>query len=154
MRATLGAFAACLVLAVAGCGGDGGDDGQAEFAANVNAVCTEYWPKLALIPPPAEDVDEWAAIGADLGDLLEASANELRLLEPPPGVNDEYAEWLTLRSELAAAMREVQSAGGLHDEAGVAAGLEQIETTIEEADALAEELGFDECSPTQIQTAR
>lgn len=152
MRGTLAALASCLVLAVAGCGGDGDDND--EFVANVNAVCAEYGPKLALIPPPAEDVDEWAAIGADLADLLEASANELRLLEPPAGANDEYAEWLTLRSELATAMRDVQSAGGVHDEAAVAAGLQQVETTIEEADALAEELGFDECSPTEIQTAR
>jgi hypothetical protein len=153
MRGTLAALASCLVLAVAGCGGDGDDDDD-EFVANVNAVCAEYGPKLALIPPPAEDADEWAAIGANLADLLEASANELRLLEPPAGANDEYAEWLTLRSELATAMRDVQSAGGVHDEAAVAAGLQQVETTIKEADALAEELGFDECSPTEIQTAR
>jgi hypothetical protein len=154
MKGTLGALASCLVLAVAGCGGNGDDDSEAELVANVNAVCAEYGPKLALIPPPAEDVDEWAAIGADLADLLEASTNELRLLEPPASINDEYAEWVTLRSELTTAMREVQTAGGLHDEAGVAAALQQIETTIEEADGLADELGFDECSPTEIQTAR
>ena len=153
MRVTLAALAACLVLVAAGCGGDGDDDGQAEFVANVNAVCADYGPKLALIPPPAEAKDEWAAVGADMADLLEASVNELRLLEPPESLNEEFADWLTLRDELAAVMRDVQTAGGLHDDAGLEAGLQRADSTVAEADSLAEELGFAECSPTGIRTA-
>jgi hypothetical protein len=154
MRATLAALAACFALASAACGGDGDDDGDAEFLAQVNAVCADYGPKLALIPPPAEDPDEWAAIGADMADLLEASVNELRLLEPPGGLDKEYSDWLALRSEMTTAMRDVQTVGGLHDEAGIAVGLQRLETLMAEADPLAEELGFAECSPTGVTTAR
>ena len=153
MRATLAALAACFALASAACGGDG-DDGEAEFLAQVNAVCADYGPKLALIPPPAEDPDEWAAIGADMADLLEASVNELRLLEPPGDLDEDYGDWLALRGEMPTAMRDVQIAGGLHDEAGIAAGLQRIESLMAEADPLAEELGFADCSPTGVTTAR
>ncbi len=150
MRTPLGTLAACLVLATVACGGGGGDGD--EFVSQVNAICADYGPKLALIPPPAEAKDEWAAVGADMADLLEASVNELRLLEPPESLNEGFAEWLTLRDELAAAMRDVQTAGGLHDDAGLEAGLQRADSTVAEADSLAEELGFAECSPTGIRT--
>ena len=154
MRATLAALAACFALASAACGGGGDDDRTAEFVAQVNAICADYGPKLALIPPPAEDPDEWVAIGADMADLLEASVNDLRLLEPPESLDDEYGDWLALRSDMTTAMRDVQTAAGLHDEAGIAVGLQRIETLMAEADPLAEELGFAECSPTGVTTAR
>lgn len=154
MRATLAALAACFALASAACAGGGDDDRTAEFVAQVNAICADYRPKLALIPPPAEDPDEWVAIGADMADLLEASVNELRLLEPPGSLDDEYGDWLALRSDMTTAMRDVQTAGGSHDAAGIAAGLQRMETLMAEADPLAEELGFAECSPTGVTTAR
>ena len=73
MRSTVTALATCLVLALAACGGDDDDDGEAEFLSQVNAICAEYRPKLELLQPPAEFLDEWAAVGADMADLLEAS---------------------------------------------------------------------------------
>ena len=149
MRRT--ALLLAAVLALAACGGDDGG-GDTEFVTEVNAVCADYEPRLELIPPPAEAIDEWAAIGADLADLLEASVNELRLLEPPEALSDGFADWLALRAEMGAAMRDVQTAGGLHDRAGVEAGLERVETAIAEADPLAKELGFADCS-TGIRTA-
>jgi hypothetical protein len=152
MRRPLGTLAACLVLAAAACGGDG-DDADADFVSQVNAICADYGPKLALIPPPAEAKDEWAAIGADMADLLEASVNELRLLEPPDSLNEEFADWLALRDELAATMRDVQTAGGLHDDSGLEAGLQRVDSTVAEADSLAGDLGFSECSPTGVRTA-
>ena len=103
---------ACLALALAACGGDDDGEENAEFLAQVNAVCANYGPKLALIPPPAEDVDEWAAIGADMADLLEASVNELRLLVPPEGLGEDFGDWLALRTEMATAMRDIQASGG------------------------------------------
>ena len=85
-----------------------------------------------------------------MADLLEASVNELRLLEPPEGMADEYDEWLGLRAEMTSAMREVQTAGTVYDEQAIDAGLQRIDAAIAEADPLAEELGFAECSPTGV----
>ena len=107
---------ACVALAA--CGGDE-DEGSDEFLAQANAICAEYGPKIEAIPPPLEDIDEWGAVGADMGDQLEASVNELRLVQPPDDLTDAYAEWIGLRADLLTSMRALQEAGNNHDEAGV-----------------------------------
>ena len=137
---------ACVALAA--CGGD--DEGSDEFLPQANAVCAEYGPKIEAVPPPLEDIDEWGAVGADIGDQLEASVNELRLVQPPDDLTDAYAEWIGLRADLLTSMRAVQEAGNNHDEAGVEAGLSEIRETQARADELAEELGLADCSPTGI----
>jgi hypothetical protein len=146
-RVALAVVCACLVLA--SCGGDE-DGGSEEFLRQANAICAEYGPRIAAIPPPLEDIDEWGAVGADIGDQLEASVNELRLLEPPDDLADGYSEWVGLRAELLTEMRGVQDAGNLHDEAGVEAGLVSITELQGQADELAEELGLTDCAPTGI----
>lgn len=143
----LAALGACLALASCG-GGDGG--GEEEFLSQANAVCAEYGPKIEAVPPPLEDIDEWGAVGADIGDQLEASVNELRLVQPPDDLTDAYAEWIGLRADLLTSMRAVQDAGNNHDEAGVEAGLSEIRETQARADELAESLGLADCSPTGI----
>jgi hypothetical protein len=150
MRTLTPLLAAVLVAVAAACGGNGDSEAETEFRAEVNAVCADYRPKLELLAPPIEALDEWAAIAADMGDLLEASVNELRLLEPPEELSDGYAEWLDLRAQLFTTVRDLQAAGGLHDQAAVDEALRQAEETMAEADSLAEELGFEECSPTGI----
>jgi hypothetical protein len=147
IRVALALLCACLVLA--SCGGD--EDGSSdEFVTQANAICAEYGPRIAAIPPPLEDIDEWGAVGADIGDQLEASVNELRLLEPPEELADEYSEWVAIRAELLTEMRGVQDAGNLHDETGVEAGLASITELQAQADGLAEDLGLADCSPTGI----
>ncbi|HXV32801.1 MAG TPA: hypothetical protein VD769_02235 [Gaiellaceae bacterium] len=151
-RTALTAAAVVVVLAIAACGGDGDDEAETQFIAQVNAICADYGPKLALIPPPSLDVDEWAAVGGDMADLLEASVNKLQLIAPPEDLDEDFGDWLGLRAEMAAAMREVQAAGGLHDEPAVDVGLQRINEAMETADPLAVQLGFEECSPTGIDT--
>ena len=138
---------ACFMLAA--CGGDE-DEGSDEFLLRANAICAEYGPKIESIPPPVEDIDEWGAVGADIGDQLEASVNALRLLQPPDDLADSYAEWIGLRADLLNSMRGVQEAGNIHDEAAVEEGLAAIRETQARADELAEELGLADCSPTGI----
>jgi hypothetical protein len=137
---------ACLALTA--CGGD--DESSDEFLSQANAVCAEYGPKIEAIPPPLEDIEEWGAVGGDIGDQLEASVNELRLVQPPDDLTDAYAEWIGLRADLLTSMRAVQDAGNNHDVAGVEAGLSEIRETQASADELADELGLADCSPTGI----
>jgi hypothetical protein len=139
----------CTCLVLASCGGDDGG-GSDEFVQQANAICAEYGPKIAAIPPPLEDIDEWGAVGADIGDQLEASVNELRLVQPPDDLADQYSEWVGLRADLLTEMRGVQDAGNLHDETGVEAGLAAIGDLQAQADELAGELGLSDCSPTGI----
>jgi hypothetical protein len=152
MKAIISITAACFALALAGCGGDGDSEADAEFIGQVNAVCAEYGPKLELIPPPAQDIDEWAAIGADMGDLLETSVNELRALVPTEELEQDFRDWLDLRTEMVTALRDTQDAGGLHDVAGVEQSLGRLNDAMATADPLAVQLGFDQCAPTGIDT--
>jgi hypothetical protein len=91
MRTLIPPLAALLIAVAVACGADD-SEAETEFRAEVNAVCSNYGPKLELLAPPTEALDEWAAIAADMGDLLEASVNELRLVEPPEELSDGYAE--------------------------------------------------------------
>ena len=112
-----------------------------------------YGPKIALLTPPTTSDEEWAAIGADMGDLLESSVNELRLLEPPEDASAGYADWLAARTRILAAIRDLQTAGASHDEQGIEESIARVQTAVSEADPLAEELGFADCSPTDIKTS-
>jgi hypothetical protein len=155
MRTALATLCAALVLGLAAaCGGGGDSQAEDEFRAQVNAVCADYGPKLAHLAPPTESDEEWAAIGADMGDLLEASVNELRELEPPGSLSEDYAAWLDLRAELLTAMRDVQGNAGVEQKAQLDAALVRVNEAVAEADPLAEELGLDECSPTGVRTER
>ena len=148
MRSALAAVGTCLFLA-AGCGGDEGDGDADAFRAEANAVCAEYGPKIAAVPPPLEDPDEWAAIAGDKGDLLEAAVNELRLLEPPDDLGERYDEWLELKGRSLAATRDLQVAGAAHDEELISEALNTIEEAEAEADPLAEELGLSDCAASE-----
>lgn len=151
MRYTLGAIGICFLPAACAGGEDGG--GEEEFLPEANAICANYGPKIAAIPPPLEDDDEWAAIAADMGDQLEASVNELQQLEPPADLEDDYSTWVALRADILTAMRSVQDAANIHDDPGIEAGLDTVAEKQAEADALAEELGLVDCSPTGITLA-
>ena len=138
----------CLVLA-AGCGGDedGGDTDA--FPAEANAICADYEEKIATIPPPQEDLDEWAAIAGDIGDLLEAGVNKLDALEPPGDLSERYDEWLALKRESLSATRDLQDAGPAANQELISEALDRIEQSEGRADEIAAELGLDECATTQ-----
>jgi hypothetical protein len=148
MRSALAAIGASVALA-AGCGGD--DDGGDEdaFRADANAVCADFEEKIATIPPPQDALDEWAAIAADVGDLLEAGVNELDAIEPPGDLGESYDEWLELKRESLAATRDLQEAGAAANQELISEALDRIEENEGRADELASELGLDECATSR-----
>ena len=146
MRSALTVLPVSLLLA-AGCGGNGGGGGDPEaFRADANAICADYEEKIAVIPPPQEALDEWAAIAGDVGDLLETGVNELDALEPPGDLGERYDEWLELKRESLSATRDLQEAGAAANQELVSEALDRIEQSEGRADELAAELGLDECA--------
>jgi hypothetical protein len=148
MRSTLTAIGAGLVLA-AGCGGDDDGGGEDAFRADANAVCADFEEKIAAIPPPQNALDEWAAIAADIGDLLETGVNELDALEPPGDLGESYDEWLELKRESLDATRDLQEAGAAANQQLITEALNRIEESEGRADELATELGLDECATSR-----
>lgn len=136
-------------MLAAGCGGDedGGDTDA--FRAEANAICADYEEKIATIPPPQEDLDEWAAIAGDIGDLLEAGVNELDALEPPGDLSERYDGWLALKRESLSATRDLQDAGAAANQELVSEALDRIEQSEGRADEIAAELGLDECATSR-----
>ena len=76
------------------------------------------------------------------------AVNELSLLEPPEPLREEYEDWLALKSDSLSATRDLQVAGAADDEELVAGALRAMEAETE-ADALATELGLDECASAE-----
>ena len=77
------------------------------------------------------------------------AVNELSLLEPPEPLREEYEDWLALKSDSLSATRDLQVAGATDDEELVAGALRAREEAETEADALATELGLDECASAE-----
>ena len=129
-----------LVLAAAGCSGGSGDD----FAAEANAVCADYDERIAAIETPA-DLDALSGSAEEIAALIEEGTAALRELQPPEDLADGFDEWLELNDEAAANARQISAAA----EAGDRERIVELAALAEEgeanADALAEELGLEEC---------
>ena len=139
MRRTRAAGCA-LLLAAAGCNGGGGND----FAEQANAVCADYDERISAVEAPA-DLDALAASAEEIAALIEEGTAALRELEPPADLADGLGEWLDLNDEAAANARQISAAA----EAGERERIVELAAFAEEneaaADALAEDLGLDEC---------
>jgi hypothetical protein len=126
LRPAFTALTACLVLALAACGGDddAGDTDNAAFISQVNAICAEYRPKLEFLQPPASFWTNGG--GGPRHGRSPRGLGERAAVARPARMADEYDEWLGLRAEMTTAMRDVQTPGTLHDEPAIAAGLERV----------------------------
>jgi hypothetical protein len=129
-----------LVLAAAGCTGDGGGG----FAAEANAVCADYDERIGAVATPA-DLGDLADSAEEIAGLIEEGTAALRELEPPEELAGEFADWLALNDEAAENAREISAAAEDGDRERIVDLAELAEQDEAEADALAEELGLDEC---------
>lgn len=129
-----------LVVAAAGCTGDGDGD----FAAEANAVCADYDERIAAVDTPA-DLAALAASASEIAGLIEEGTAALRGLEPPDGQAAAFAEWLRLNDDAAANARELSAAAEAGERERIVELADAAEQNEAEADALAEELGLGDC---------
>ena len=129
-----------LVVAAAGCTGDGDGD----FAAEANAVCADYDERIAAVETPA-DLAALAASAAEIAGLIEEGTSALRALAPPDDRAAGFKEWLELNDEAAANARELSAAAEAGERERIVELAAVAEENEAEADALAEELGLADC---------
>jgi hypothetical protein len=129
-----------LVLAAAGCAGDGGGG----FAAEANALCADYDERIGAVATPA-DLGDLADSAEEIAGLIEEGTAALRELEAPAGLAPAFEDWLALNDEAAANAREISAAAEDGDRDRIVDLAELAEQNEAEADALAQELGLDEC---------
>jgi hypothetical protein len=137
-KRTLVAGSLAAALAMGGCGSDSGFRNRAE------AVCTAYDTRIESVARPTS-AEELVRTAGEIADLLEAQLGELKALDPPESLANDYAAWLVLNEEAVENAQAIVAAARTDDRQRIgdlAAAAEQNEVR---ADRLARDMGIPEC---------
>lgn len=140
------ACAAPVVVAVllAGCGGDDRLS-QADFQQRANAICEKYDKKIAALGSPSSPADIPAFVEKGIP-LIEQGLAELRALNPPEDVAEEYDRMLDETEKAIPAARKLSDAAAKSDAEAVQKALQEGERADEASDRIATKLGLDRCA--------
>lgn len=135
-----------LVLALAACGG-GGDDRLStdELREQADAICAEYERQLDDLEEP-DNFEELVAYAEDASAALEDGLADLRELEPPEELEENYDAWLATGDDAVDRIEELRAAAEDEDQAAIETLFESADESDEESDQLARDLGLEECS--------
>jgi hypothetical protein len=138
---------ALCALVLGGCeiGGEG-NAGQEEFTRRADAVCLRYAQRIGGIPRPQTFLRDFAVYMRRAVPLARQQNQELRALEPPENVADDFGRMLTLldqQLDLAQRAGEEAYAGR---EASAQATFQESLVPASEAARIAERIGFTTCA--------
>jgi flagellar hook-length control protein FliK len=132
-------------LLAAGCGGGGGDRlSEEEFREQANAICEEYDQKIAALGSPTspEDIPAFVEKGIP---LIEQGLAELRDLNPPEELQEDYDRMLDETEKAIPAARKLSEAAAEEDAAAVQEAIAEGQQADTESDRIATELGLNGC---------
>jgi hypothetical protein len=137
---------AIAALLVAGCEIGGGDEGNAQFIQEADAICQRYSQRISGIPRPQTFLRDFAVYMRRSVPIARQQNQELRRMSPPDSVAADFRRMLSLldqQLDLAAAAGEEAYAG----RAGQAqAVLEQSLAPASEATRISQRIGFTTCA--------
>jgi hypothetical protein len=139
----LALFLACLAV---GCGGGGGDRlSQEEFQQQANAICEKYDKKIQALGSPESpaDIPDFVQKGIP---LLRQGIAELRALNPPADVEDDYNRMLDETAKAIPAAEKLADAAEKGDAAAVQDAIKEGEQADSASDELATKLKLDRCA--------
>ena len=145
MRPALGLalFFACLA---AGCGGGGGDRlSQEEFQQQADAICEKYDKKIQALGSPQSPADIPAYVQKGVP-LLRQGIAELRALNPPADVEDNYNRMLDETANAIPAAEKLADAAEKNDAAAVQDAIKEGQQADDVSDELATKLKLDRCA--------
>ncbi len=130
-------------LAAAGCGG--GDDRltREELIEEADATCADFDRQIEEIDEP-ESLDDIERYVQEIRPIVEEGTDELDALEPPEELRDEYDQWIEETRSAIDRFNELEEAAASGDEQRIQEVFQDAGEG-EEADRLAEEMGFQEC---------
>ena len=144
------AMPASIVLAagallVPACGG-GGDEGlsREELISRGDAICEEYDQRTADVEAP-QDLDDVERFVGETRPLIREGVDELKELEPPAELADDYAAWIDRNEENLGLLDDLEAAAAAGDQAQVRQVLTEAQEAGARTDRLAREMGFEEC---------
>jgi hypothetical protein len=143
---TRAALAACVLVLLSACGGDGSGDrlSEEQFREQANAICAEFDEKISALETPGspEDIPGYVE---EVIPLVEEGLAELRALNPPEEFEEDYETMLDETAKAIPAGRALSEAAVDQDPAAVEAAIAQGQEADEASDRVANELGLDEC---------
>jgi hypothetical protein len=136
-------FLACLAV---GCGGGGGDRlSQEEFQQQADAICEKYDKKIQALGSPQSPADIPAYVQKGIP-LLRQGIAELRALNPPADVEDDYNRMLDETAKAIPAAETLADAAEKNDAAAVQDAIKEGQQADEASDELATKLGLGRCA--------
>jgi hypothetical protein len=145
VRRALG-FTLFLAGLAAGCGGGGGDRlSQEEFQQQADAICEKYDKKIQALGSPQSPADIPAYVQKGIP-LLRQGIAELRALNPPADVEDDYNRMLDETAKAIPAAEKLADAAEKSDAAAVQDAIKEGQQADEASDELATKLGLDRCA--------
>ena len=140
----VGVALALGALLGAGCGG--GDSGlsREELISQADAICAEYEQRTEELEQP-QDLDDVEQFVGETRTLIQEGIDELRELEPPEELADDYNEWISQNEENLRLLEDLEAAAAAGDQAEVQELLTEAQEAGARADRLAGDMGFEEC---------
>jgi hypothetical protein len=145
VRRVLG-LALFFAALAAGCGGGGGDGlSQEEFRQQADAICEKYDKKIQALGSPQSPADIPAYVQKGIP-LLRQGIAELRALNPPADVEDDYNRMLNETAKAIPAAEKLADAAEKGDTAAVQDAIREGQQADEASDELATKLKLDRCA--------
>jgi hypothetical protein len=130
-------------LAAAGCGGNDRLTRE-ELVEEADATCADFDQRIEEIDEPEspEDIERYVQ---EIRPIVEEGTDELDALQPPEELEDDYDQWIQETRSAIDMFDELEEAAASGDEQRIQEVLQGAGEGGEEADRLAQELGFQEC---------
>jgi hypothetical protein len=146
MRTIVSGLVSSAALAVAaGCGGSSDRLSREELVSEADAICAQYEDELESLAQP-ENIQDLDRLVENAKPIVESGLEELRGLEPPEDLEDQYDEWISRTEENVDRLDELGEAVADRDEQRIGEVVGEIQQTEEEADELAGEIGLQDCA--------
>jgi predicted nuclease with TOPRIM domain len=130
-------------LAAAGCGGGGDRLTREELIQEADATCQDFDQRVEEIDEP-QSVEDIEGYLQEVRPIVEEGTDELDALEPPEELEDEYNQWIEETRSAVDRFDELEEAAASGDEQRIQEVFQDVGEG-EEADRLAQELGFQDC---------
>jgi hypothetical protein len=141
----LALFLACIAVGCGGGGGGGDRLSQEEFQEQANAICEKYDKKIQALGSPQSpaDIPDFVQKGIP---LLRQGIAELRALNPPADVEDDYNRMLDETAKAIPAAEKLADAAAKSDPTAVQEAIQEGEQADSASDELATKLKLDRCA--------
>ena len=130
-------------LAAAGCGGGSDPLTREELIEEADATCAEFDRRIEDVQEP-ESLENIEGYLQEIRPIVEEGTDELDSLQPPEELEADYDQWIEETRSTVDRFDELEEAAASGDEQRIQEVFQEVGQG-EEADRLAQELGFQEC---------